>query len=186
MERIGALDPETPVPRVDRGAAGDVPAVPAFPDFVAAHEPALRRALVAAFGPEVGRDAAAEALARAWQHWDRVSGMANPAGYVFRIGRNAARRRLGHEARGRTLEATQAPVSTTAASPGEPGLAAALERLSERQRRAVLLVHGYGYTLKEAATAMGCSPSTVRNHLQRGLSRLRSDLGVEEEVIDDA
>jgi RNA polymerase sigma factor (sigma-70 family) len=185
VERIGALDPETPVLPTAR-SAGDADPPAGFAEFVAAREPALRRALVAAFGPEVGRDAAAEALARAWQHWDRVSRMANPAGYVFRIGRNAARRRLWREARGRTLESAHAPVATTGAPAGEPGLAAALERLSERQRRAVLLVHGYGYTLSEAATAMGCSPSTVRNHLQRGLSRLRSDLGVEEEVIDDA
>jgi DNA-directed RNA polymerase specialized sigma24 family protein len=46
-----------------------------FPAFFAETEPRLRRALVAAYGPQRGREAAAEALAYAWQHWDRVGGM---------------------------------------------------------------------------------------------------------------
>ncbi len=41
-----------------------------FEAFVRDAEPRLRRALVAAYGPEQGRDAAAEALAYAWEHWD--------------------------------------------------------------------------------------------------------------------
>jgi len=32
-------------------------------------EPRLRRALVAAYGSDRGREAAAEALAYAWEHW---------------------------------------------------------------------------------------------------------------------
>ena len=47
-------------------------------------EPRLRRALVALCGVEAARDATAEALAYAWQHWDRIAAMRNPAGYVYR------------------------------------------------------------------------------------------------------
>jgi RNA polymerase sigma-70 factor (ECF subfamily) len=158
----------------------------AFVAFVTEHEPALRRALVAAFGPEVGREAAAEALARAWARWERVAAMRNPAGWVFQVGRHGARRRLRRERRGHALARAHAAVATDAAPVGEPGLGAALDRLSERQRVAVLLVHGHGYTLTEAAGAMGCSPSTVRNHLERGLGRLRAELGVDLEGDGDA
>jgi RNA polymerase sigma-70 factor (ECF subfamily) len=158
----------------------------AFAAFVAEHEPALRRSLVAAFGAEIGRDATAEALARAWARWDRVSGLRNPPGYVFQVGRNVARRRLRRERMGRSLERAHAPDPAGTSTVGEPGLTAALAHLSERQRTAVLLVHGYGYTLVEAATTMGCSPSTVRNHLERGMARLRADLGVDVEGDDDA
>jgi hypothetical protein len=42
---------------------------PELKRFVAEVEPRLRRALVAGFGSMVGRQAAAEALARAWQNW---------------------------------------------------------------------------------------------------------------------
>jgi RNA polymerase sigma factor (sigma-70 family) len=158
----------------------------AFAAFVAEHEPVLRRSLVAAFGAEVGRDAAEEALARAWARWDRVSGLRNPAGYVFQVGRNVARRRLRRERTARRLERAHAPDPVGAATIGEPGLTDALAHLSTRQRTAVLLVHGYGYTLGEAATAMGCSPSTVRHHLERGMARLRADLGVDGQGDGDA
>src|SRR6476661_1295562 len=53
-----------------------------FADFVASAEPRLRVALRAAFGFDVGEEATAEALAFAWEHWDRVQGSANPIGYM--------------------------------------------------------------------------------------------------------
>ena len=54
-----------------------------FTDFVASSESKLRHSLMAAFGGEVGRDAAADALEYAWKHWDRVSAMENPVGYLY-------------------------------------------------------------------------------------------------------
>ena len=58
------LKREFPQPKVPTATA----AVEAFETFFAETEPRLRRALVAAYGPERGRDAAAEALAYAWEH----------------------------------------------------------------------------------------------------------------------
>ncbi len=43
-----------------------------FEGFVRGSEPRLRRALVAAYGFEDGRDATAEALPYAWEHWERT------------------------------------------------------------------------------------------------------------------
>ena len=63
-----------------------------FEEFVGRFEPRLRVALVAVFGPEVGRDAVAEALAYGWEHWDRIAGMENPGGYLYRVGYDRARR----------------------------------------------------------------------------------------------
>lgn len=65
--------------------------VDSFTEFVAEVEPRLRRALTANFGPQGGRDAAAEALVYAWRHWDRVKSMENPAGYLYRVGRDRGR-----------------------------------------------------------------------------------------------
>lgn len=64
----------------------------AFTVFVTETEPRLRHALVARFGPDSGRDATAEALAYGWEHWAKVRAMANPAGYLFRVGQTHARR----------------------------------------------------------------------------------------------
>lgn len=140
-----------------------------FEAFVREVEPRLRRALVAAYGFEDGRDATAEALAYAWEHWDRVHVMANAPGYLFRVAQTR-RPRL----RRRALFDT----SGWADHPFEPGLPRALARLTRRQRLAVVLVHGYGYTLHEVADLAGIRPTTVQNHAGRGLARLRDALGV--------
>ena len=140
-----------------------------FSSFVARVEPRLRRVLVAMCGVEAARDAAAEALAYAWQHWDRVSVMGNPEGYVYRVARSRARPR-----RVRPVF----PDAPTSVPEVEPGLPRALSELPERQRVAVLLVHGWDWTHDEVAEVMGVSVSTVRNHLARGLVRLRALLKV--------
>lgn len=51
-----------------------------FEAVVLATEPPLRRALVAAYGYEEGREAAAEALAYACERWAQVRQMPNAAG----------------------------------------------------------------------------------------------------------
>lgn len=144
----------------------------AFSAFAREIEPRVRRALVAAFGPEVGTDAAAEAMAIAWERWAVVSSRSNPAGYLWGIGRNVARKRRGR------LRLFPAP--TPQREPWiEPELPAAIENLTEKQRAAVLLVHGFGWTFREVADMLGVSVSTVQSHVERGMAKLRSALGVE-------
>lgn len=143
-----------------------------FDAFVRLVEPALRRALVAAYGTERGRDATAEALAYAWEHWSEVSVMSNPAGYLYRVGQSRTRSRRRRpfyeirEAEGPTIE---------------PGLGPAVAALSERQRVAVVLIHGYGMTLREVAELTGIRITTVQTHAERGLRRLRAALGVSDD-----
>ena len=64
-----------------------------FDEFARGHGPDLRRVLVARFGLEVGVEATADALAYAWERWDRVGPMANPTGYLVRVGQSAAGQR---------------------------------------------------------------------------------------------
>lgn len=146
-----------------------------FSAFFADVEPRLRRALVAAYGPEVGREALADALAHGWEHWSRVATMENPAGYLYRVGQSRARRH-----RRRPLRFP--PVSEAVAPWIEPGLPAALDGLSEQQRVAVVLAHGYGCTQREIGDLLGVAPSTVQNHVERGMAKLRAAL----EVTSDA
>ena len=54
-----------------------------FDEFAAEAAPRLRRALVAAYGLDIGVDAAADAMAWAYAHRDEVSVMENPAGYLW-------------------------------------------------------------------------------------------------------
>jgi RNA polymerase sigma factor (sigma-70 family) len=59
----------------------------------------------------------------------------------------------------------------------EPRLLPVLRSLSQRQRTAVVLVHGFGWTLREVAELMGTKVTTVQNHAERGLTKLRTELG---------
>ena len=146
-----------------------------FERFAGEVEPRLRRALVAAFGAVVGREAAADALAWAWQNWDRVVGLASPVGYLYRVGRTLA---LRSEARDVPV-AELAPAISAPEDSFEPGLAPAIARLSEAQRCAVVLVVGFGYTLREAAEVLDVTASTVHRDCERALTRLRSEMEVE-------
>lgn len=157
---------------------GDLGRRARFEALVVATELPLRRALVAAYGGELGRDATADALAWAWEHLDVVEGLENPAGYLFRVGQTAARRAGGWWPRRRLWMASE-PFDPVEDWAFEPGLLGAMQRLSPQQRAAVMLVHGWGHTLESTADALGCGVSTVRNHLRRGLTKLRVELGVE-------
>jgi DNA-directed RNA polymerase specialized sigma24 family protein len=57
-------------------------------------------------------------------------------------------------------------------------LAAALQRLSEMQRAALVLCFEHGLTHEEAAAALGCPGGTLKSHISRGKLRLREWLDV--------
>lgn len=144
-----------------------------FRAFMQQAEPRLRRALVAAYGAERGRDATAEALAYAWEHWERVGTMANVTGYLYRVGQSRTRERL----RRPLFERPEHPEPWY-----EPSLAPALDGLSEGQRTAVVLVHGFGWTLREVAECTDIKVTSVQNHLERGMRKLRAALKVGSDV----
>jgi DNA-directed RNA polymerase specialized sigma24 family protein len=142
-----------------------------FADFHGQAEPRLRRALIARYGGEVGREATAEALAYGWEHWDRVRSMTNPVGYLYRVGQSRSRRLWPRRSVFETLPQPELPWV-------EPGLPSALNKLSARQRQVVVLVHGFEYTHREVAEVLGISRSSIQNHVERGLARLRAELEV--------
>jgi RNA polymerase sigma-70 factor (ECF subfamily) len=135
----------------------------AFRAFVTQIEPRLRRALISAYGYERGREATAEALAYAWENWSRLGHVENLPGYLYRVGQSRTRR-------------NKTPVLFERPSMNEPlfepALVAALASLPQRQRVAVFLAHGAGWTHEEVANLMGVKPATVQKHVERGLARL--------------
>jgi RNA polymerase sigma-70 factor (ECF subfamily) len=148
--------------------AGAEVAVPSFERFVETTGARLRVALVARYGVEVGVDACADALAYAWEHWDRVSVMDNAAGYLFRVGQTSARRQV----RWRRHPALPPERSTADEGHGDD-IGYLLGRLDERQRVAVVLAHVYGWTYADIADLLDVSHATVRNLIHRGLAKLR-------------
>jgi DNA-directed RNA polymerase specialized sigma24 family protein len=141
-----------------------------FEAFFGATEPRLRRAFAAAYGADRGAEALAEAMAWAWEHWQDAQRMPNAIGYLYRVGQS------------RTRSRKRPVVLPTVQDVGvpwvEPGLPAALAGLTEHQRVAVVLAHGYAWTHREIADLLRLSPSTIQNHVERGLTALRDALEV--------
>lgn len=62
-----------------------------FSSLLAAVGPRLQRTFVARYGVDLGNEARADALGWAWEHRDRLSEMANPVGYLYRVGQTSVR-----------------------------------------------------------------------------------------------
>jgi DNA-directed RNA polymerase specialized sigma24 family protein len=116
----------------------------------------LVRALVATYGVEVGEDAAAEAVAWALAHADRVAGFANPEGYLFRVGQSWARKQLTDHRN------PHVAVDRYDDLLPDLDLQRALRLLPEVQRTALVLVHGCGWTYNEVARLLNRSEPSVR------------------------
>ncbi len=136
-----------------------------FEAFLASARQQLRRAFVASRGIDGAADATAEALAWAWEHREEVAQMANPVGYLYRVGMSRTRPRA--------VPTLPTPVELGVPEV-EPRLVPALLELPMQQRTAVWLVHGCGWRYREAAEAMGTSTSAVGTHVSRALEHLRA------------
>jgi DNA-directed RNA polymerase specialized sigma24 family protein len=99
--------------------------------------------------------------------------MEHPLTYLYRVGQSRTRPRKQPPSLTWDL-----PDGSDGQAAVEPGLPAALASLSESQRVAVMLVHGYGWTLREVAELTAVTVSTVQSHAERGLAKLRSALEV--------
>jgi DNA-directed RNA polymerase specialized sigma24 family protein len=133
----------------------------------------LRQILVARFGWELGLEAWHDAVVYACEHAADLDEMTNPVGYLYRVAQTSVRRQRRANRRFDLPSVDEHRLPDV-----EPRLPRALAGLSERQRIAVMLVHAHGWAHDDAAQAMGIGVSSLRNHLRRGLVRLRTELGV--------
>ena len=143
-----------------------------FEAFVESIGLRLSRAFVARYGVELGAEAFADALEWAWEHRDDLAAMENSVGYLYRVGQTSVRSNV----RRRHRAVLPVEESGYAMPEPNPGLHVALAHLTDDQRVAVLLVHAHGYSYAEAASLLGISVSTLRNHIHRGMNRLRKHL----------
>jgi RNA polymerase sigma-70 factor (ECF subfamily) len=131
---------------------------------------------------EIGREAADEALARAFERWNRVSSMGSPSGWAYQVALNVARRRARRRAMERRLLGRHRAESV----PGPTGeLWALVSVLSRRQRQAVLLRHVGQLTESEVADVMGVARGTVSTTLRAAYRTLGVALRDTDETNDD-
>lgn len=146
-----------------------------FEAFFEAEYARLARALYLVTGdPGEAEDLAQEALVQVYERWDRVQGLQDPTGYLYRTALNLHRsrlRRLTVRAR-RLVEGRSSPDPALGAEVRDE-LGRALASLPDGQREAVVLVGWVGLTAEEAGRLLGINPVSIRVRLSRARAALR-------------
>ncbi len=139
-------------------------------------EPCLRAVVAVVGRPQMAEDQVAEAFAKAWVSWRKVSHHPAPRAWVVRTALNTGaswRRR-------RRRELPLADHDLTA--PGDLGggldatLLTAIWRLPPRQREVIALRIFLDLDTATIAGQLGIEAGTVRMHLSRGVTALRHEL----------
>lgn len=147
----------------------------AFERFFEREWDGVYRPLAVTLGdPELARDATAEAMARAFEHWSRVQHYRNPAGWVHRVGLNWARSRFRHTRR-EVLGGKAEPTSPHW-EPSDPAMSNALKRLPIKFRSVVVLRYLADWSQEQIADALGIPVGTVKSRVHRALSLLRKEM----------
>lgn len=170
---------------VERAKRGDTNA---YEELVHRHQGiAFRTAYVIARSAPDAEEAAQDALVKAYRALGRFRSGAPFRPWLLQIVANEARnrRRAGGRQAGLALRAAaEGPSGDAAPSPeaavvrGEvrAELLAAVERLPEEQRLAVVCRYFLDLSEAETAAALGCRRGTVKSRLSRGLERLRAEV----------
>jgi RNA polymerase sigma-70 factor (ECF subfamily) len=162
----------------------------AFAALVRRHSPGLHRTVARVVSDEAeGWDVVQMAFLKAWQRLDRYNPRWSFATWLYRIGTNLAIDLLrSRDSRQRMHQAVvdQGPRPVRHADhPG--GRVERLEvetifgrlsgSLTPQQRAAFVLREVEGLDTAEVATIIGCSPTTVRNHVFQARKVLRREIG---------
>lgn len=141
--------------------------------------------------PIVGDRAEAESISqdaflKALLRWRRLRLYDKPGAWVRRVAIRDAVRAAERSARSSSLSEVDITGYPSIVE-GDDELDRALTALSPRQRACVVLRHVEGWEAAEIGDALGCSASTVRVHLHRGLAALARHLETQskEEAVDD-
>lgn len=152
-----------------------------FDSFYTDHRDEIGRALAFTLGDQMlGAEAVDEAMARAYQRWDKVKHYDRPAGWVYRTGLNWGRssvRSMLRRRRREQLVASDAPQVADALSGARPELMAALGQLSIGHRAVVVLRYYCDWSVADTAVALEIAEGTVQSRSARALDELRRVLG---------
>jgi RNA polymerase sigma factor (sigma-70 family) len=149
-----------------------------FEAFFEAERDGLFGALVLITGDRhEAEEIAQDAFLAAWERWERVRVMENPAGYLYRTAMNVFRRRRRRASLAvrRAVGLVHAEDAFVAADTREM-VARALAGLSRRQRAALVLTELLGFNSEEAGQALGVKPVTVRVLASQGRAAMKQKL----------
>jgi RNA polymerase sigma-70 factor (ECF subfamily) len=155
---------------------------------------------------EAARDLLSEALARAWEHFDKLRDEAAFKQYLFRIMARLNYRAVHRDKRFTPIDTTIAERIASSAQSVETSLDIqllyqAMEKLPEKQSEALMLFEIAGLSLEEVREVQSGSLSGVKTRLKRGRERLavllcvheatqpiirKNSIGASKRIVEDA
>ncbi len=148
----------------------------AFAKFFAANwDPCLRAVAASTGNMTLAEDQTAEAFARAWASWHRVSHHPAPRAWVVRTALNSGAS-WWHRRRQETALTSHDIAATDSQWTGlDAAVLTALRRLPARQREVIVLRVFLDLDIDTTARQLGIAPGTVRAHLSRAMTALRGE-----------
>ena len=150
-------------------------------DAIIGHLPALRTfALSLCRDASQADDLLQDTVVKAWSKFHLFTEGTNLRAWLFTILRNnfySGRRKKSRE----TEDPDEVMAGQLVSKPDQYGhlalaeLQAALKRIPDEQREALILVGAMGFSIEEAAQTCGCAPGTIKsrtNRARRALARL--------------
>jgi RNA polymerase sigma-70 factor (ECF subfamily) len=153
-----------------------------FDAFYAASFPRLVGQVTAMIGSrDEATECVQEAFARAWSHRNKIENDHAPEAWVRTTAYRLAVSRWRRKKRGERSpdRAVQHIGHTAGPNESRVALMAALQRLPEEQRRAIVLHHLCDLTVKDVASEVGVPEGTIKARLSRGRTALAALLGEE-------
>ena len=152
--------------------------------FAAESETLYRRMWLVTRNRHEAEEVVQDAFLSLLERWDRVAGLPDPTGYLYRTAFNAWKKR--------TRRAALALRNTFASPPEPDGFEAAdarivvdeaLDQLTPRQRAAIVLTELLGYSSEEAGEMLGVRPVTARVLASQARGTMRGWLERESERV---
>jgi RNA polymerase sigma-70 factor (ECF subfamily) len=157
-----------------------------FEGFYRGQVDRVYRALAITLGDsQLAREAADEAMARAYAHWRRVRRLDNPGGWAYRVGLNWATSWWRKVRRERALGDDRRDPVVPAPDPTGTAAREALARLELPQRAVVVCRVLLDFSTAETAVLLGLAEGTVKSRLARSLRALRSALTDEDALTEE-
>jgi RNA polymerase sigma-70 factor (ECF subfamily) len=174
MQEMNRLRLQVATRSVEDGRVG----AEGFESFYEAERDGLFGALVLITGNRhEAEEIAQDAFLALWERWDRVAGLDDPTGYLYRTAMNGFRKRRRRAALAVRKALHLIPQEDLfAQADARQVVSQALAGITRRQRAALVLTELLGFTSEEAARAMGIRPVTVRVLASQGRAAMKRSM----------
>jgi RNA polymerase sigma-70 factor (sigma-E family) len=144
--------------------------------FAASWDPCLRAVAASTGDMTLAEDQIAEAFARAWASWRKVSRHPAPRAWVVRTALNAGASWWHRRAKETALTSDDVAAPDSTGTGMDAAVLTALRGLPDRQREVIVLRVFLDLDIDTTARQLGIAPGTVRAHLSRAMAALRHEL----------